>query len=99
MCISLRLKSNMMLETYFFKQTDLCAKAQLNATVCLFADIISHRRWHILLGPFRVYAKHQKLVFNFKVFEISKLMFTYGGIRALTIANLTSSAYGLYSHL
>jgi hypothetical protein len=44
MCISLRLKTNLTLATYFFKQTDLCAKAQLNATVCLFADIISLRR-------------------------------------------------------
>lgn len=25
----------------FFKHVDLCAEAQLNATVCVFADIIS----------------------------------------------------------
>ena len=62
MCISLRLKTNLSLATYFFKQTDLCAKAQLNATVCLFADIISLRRRHILLGPFRVCAEQQNLV-------------------------------------
>ena len=68
MCISLRLKSNMMLETYFFKQTDLCAKAQLNATVCLFADIISHRRRRILLGPFRGGIERSNLVFSFKSF-------------------------------
>ena len=52
-----------MLETYFFKQTDLCAKAQLNATVCLFADIISHRRRRILLGPFRGVIERSNLVF------------------------------------
>ena len=35
------------LVTYFFEQTEF------NATVCHFADIISLRRRHILLGPFR----------------------------------------------
>jgi hypothetical protein len=41
------------LVTYFFGATDLCADAQLNATVCCFADIISLRRRHNSLGPFQ----------------------------------------------
>ena len=36
----------------FYEQT-VCADAQLNATVCHFADIISLRRRHNSLGPIR----------------------------------------------
>ena len=53
MYISLRLKTNLRWSHIFLGQTDLCADAQLNLTVCCFADIISLRRRHILLGPFR----------------------------------------------
>jgi hypothetical protein len=52
MCISLRLITNINVGDIFFQQTAY-AEAQLNATVCHFADIISLRRRHILLGPFR----------------------------------------------
>ena len=52
MWISLRLITNKSWRHIFSEQT-VCADAQLNATVCHFADIISLRRRHILLGPFR----------------------------------------------
>ncbi|WGX74368.1 hypothetical protein QJS67_13735 [Acinetobacter radioresistens] len=55
-------KSQLVLATYFFRQTDLCAQAQFNATVCQFTDIISLRRRHILLGPFRAWGEMQILV-------------------------------------
>ena len=38
----------------FLDKLYLCADAQLNATVCHFADIISLRRRHNSLGPIRV---------------------------------------------
>jgi len=53
MCISLRLKANLCWRHIFFRQTDLCAQAQFNATVCQFTDIISLRRRHNSLGPVR----------------------------------------------
>ncbi|HBG84161.1 MAG TPA: hypothetical protein DDX00_10420 [Acinetobacter radioresistens] len=62
MCICLRLKANLCWRHIFFRQTDLCAQAQFNATVCQFTDIISLRRRHILLGPFRAWGEMQILV-------------------------------------
>ena len=53
MYISLRLKTNLRWSHIFLGQTDLCADAQLNLTVCCFADIISLRRRHNSLGPVR----------------------------------------------
>lgn len=38
MYISLRLKTNLRWSHIFLGQTDLCADAQLNLTVCCFAD-------------------------------------------------------------
>lgn len=53
MCSSLRLITNQSWRHIFLGQAVLHAKAQINATAYYFADIISPRRWHILLGPFR----------------------------------------------
>ncbi len=50
MYISLRLKTNLRWSHIFLGQTDLCADAQLNLTVCSFADIISLRRRHNSFG-------------------------------------------------
>ena len=38
---------------HIFSEQTVCADAQLNATVCHFADIISLRRRHNSLGPIR----------------------------------------------
>lgn len=94
MYISLRLKTNLRWSHIFLGQTDLCADAQLNLTVCCFADIISLRRRHNSLGPIRAIGEHF-VNLKFQVNKISELMFTYGGIRALNISNLAASAYGL----
>ena len=77
----------------FYEQT-VCADAQLNATVCHFADIISLRRRHNSLGPIRVVGEYLVDV-KFYQNKIFDLMLTYGGIRALNISNLAASAYGL----
>ena len=79
--------------TLKYQQT-LCADAQLNATVCHFADIISLRRRHNSLGPIRVVGEYLVDV-KFYLNKIFDLMLTYGGIRALNISNLAASAYGL----
>ena len=83
MCISLRLKANLCWR-HIFRQTDLCAQAQFNATVCQFTDIISLRRRHILLGPSELGVKC-KFWLLFKNIEDNLISITYGGIRALTI--------------
>lgn len=57
MWISLRLITSKLLATYFSEQT-VCADAQLNATVCHFADIISLRRRHNSLGPIRAVGEY-----------------------------------------
>lgn len=94
MYISLRLKTNLRWSHIFLGQTDLCADAQLNLTVCCFADIISLRRRHNSLGPIRVVGEYLVDV-KFYLNKIFDLMLTYGGIRALNISNLAASAYGL----
>jgi len=53
MCISLRLKTNLGWHIFFWGKLFYVPTAQLNATVCSFADIISLRRRHNSLGPVR----------------------------------------------
>ena len=79
---------------HIFSEQTVCADAQLNATVCHFADIISLRRRHNSLGPIRVVGEYLVDV-KFYLNKIFDLMLTYGGIRALNISNLAASAYGL----
>ena len=43
---------------HIFSEQTVCADAQLNATVCHFADIISLRRRHNSLGPIRVVGEY-----------------------------------------
>ena len=103
MWISLHLIANKPVGNIFFLdkpqgklkyQQTLCADAQLNATVCHFADIISLRRRHNSLGPIRVVGE-DLINLKFQLNKISDVMLTYGGIRALNISNLAASAYGL----
>lgn len=95
MCISLRLKTNLRLATYFFGQTDLCTEVQINATVCKFCRYNKPSALAYSFGTFPSYwvihlIEHwpnKGLLFKFRL--------SYGGFRALTISNLASSAYGL----
>ena len=79
---------------HIFSEQTVSADAQLNATVCHFADIISLRRRHNSLGPIRVIGEYL-VDLKFYLNKIFDLMLTYGGIRALNISNLAASAYGL----
>lgn len=94
MWISLRLITNKFVGNIFFLNKLYVLDAQLNATVCHFADIISLRRRHNSLGPIRVVGEYL-VDLKFYLNKISDLMLTYGGIRALNISNLAASAYGL----
>lgn len=52
MCISLRLKTNLGWHIFFWGKLFYVPTAQLNATVCSFADIISLRRRHNSFGTY-----------------------------------------------
>ena len=78
-----------------FQHVDLCAKAQLNASVCVFSDIIKPSASAYSLGTFPRKKRVAGLVLNFIYFEMSKKRLYYGGIRCPTIANLRSAAYGV----
>lgn len=73
----------------------LLCKCTIKRDSLFFADIISLRRGHILLGPVRAFGEALS-EYSFQTeLKLFRFLFTYGGIRALTISNLARSAYGL----
>jgi len=103
MCISLCLKTNRWLmtslATYIFKQTDLCTLSTIKRNSLSFCRYNKAFGVGVFFGDLSASVVNFIAVIAFSIFlEMRPTNFTYGGIRALTIANLASSAYGLYSY-
>ena len=94
MCISLCLKTNVEVGAYIFKQTDLCTLSTIKRNSLSFCRYNKPSASAYSFGTIPSFGWMLYHVYAFKKFFVSKVSenirvkFTYGGIRALAIANL-----------
>ncbi len=86
------------LATYIFKQTDFCTLNTIKRNSLSFCRYNKAFGVGIFFWDLSVSVVNFILCATFSFFEKDHTNFTYGGIRALTIANLESSAYGLEAY-
>ena len=86
------------LASYIFKQTDFCTLNTIKRNSLSFCRYNKAFGVGIFFGDLSVSVVNFILCVTFSFLKNITLNFTYGGIRALTIANLESSAYGLEAY-
>jgi len=97
MCISLCLKTNVWVGDIYFSTNCIC-KSIIKRNSLSFCRYNKAFGVGIFFWDLSASVVRFTFYIPFSMGERNIINFTYGGIRALTIANLESSAYGLYTY-